>query len=248
MLTGRTQATIKVLEQTKIAKSSNSAAGARLTQSVAAALAYANQALADGDAVTAYAAASESLQVVVGWNSAVTAKAQAGTDMVAAVAAQRAAASEVIQGAQASLQTAGATPLEFVEQVPALVDAMCWGVDAILQSQQVLAELQLATTPDEVAAAASAIARAKYDAVENFAVAVDAVKATGRTVLNDPSKAWSFIDGYAGLLGKAAQANQAYATQASKTQQGVMNRTWFNAVFFFEKDVCYAKEISCGAA
>lgn len=221
LLTKRSQAAINTLEQTKVAKGNEPAPYSRLSASVDQALARAKKALDAGEVVQSYAAASEALQVVLGWNAAVTTTSAATKNMAPVVSAQREAAQAVEQTARAQLTSAAATSLTYVEQVPALVDAMSWGVDAVLRMNQALGALQLATTPSEVAAVASSIARANYDATEYLSTAVDAVTATGKEKLNDQAGAWAFIDGYAGLLGKAAEANLAYAAQASKTQKGV---------------------------
>ena len=220
LLTSRAQATLKTLGKTTVARGSSPNAYDRLTQSVSTATTAANDALAKGDPVLAYAAASESLQVVIGWNASVGAKAQADKNLTATAAAVRADAEAVAAKAQDQLVATAATPVQFVEQVPALVDAMSWAVDAILESTRAAQTTQQASSSGQVAAAASAVARARYDVDEHLAAAVDGVKATGRTALSDAAAAWSFVGGYAALLGEAAQANHAYAKESSKTKQG----------------------------
>lgn len=220
LLTARAKDALATLKSTPIAKSGDAAATAKLAQSVKTATAATEAALAKGDSVLAYAAASESLQVAIGWNAAVAAKAGADKNLAVAASRAREQADAVIAQAGAQLQTTAATPVQFVEQVPALVDAMSWAVDATLESKRAANKLQSAGLPAEVAAAASAIARAKYDLDEHLAVAVEGVKATGKTELKDSAAAWGFVGGYADLLGKAAQANHAYAEQASKSARG----------------------------
>lgn len=210
LLTEQAAAAIAEIKRTPVQRGTGSQVTyQRLVDSVNEAVQLAQPAL-KADPVKAYAASTETLQLVLGWNAGVQAgTAQSLIDKAAALKTQT----------ETAIAQASQTPVDKVEQVPALVDALSWGVDALAQIQVAMQALQTAPTPDEIKQTASTLAQAQYDIEQYLPTAVKAVQATGKTALADTHSAWTFMNGYAALLGRAAQANRDYIKQSAGNGQ-----------------------------
>lgn len=218
MLATRSAETLHVLAKTPVIAGENEARTERVRRSINDAIKYSRAALESGDSIASYAASSEALGVVVSWNAAITAKRDAAEHTVDTVERLRALVGRTTTEIEAGIAAASRKEVAFVEQLPAMVDAMCWGVDALNELRQAERELVSASTPDEVARAASTIAVAKYDGTDRLVTAVDGALLTGKKPLQNESEAWDFIGGYADLLAEAAMANIDYAAEAGKSK------------------------------
>lgn len=218
MLATESTETLGLLRKTPVIAGDSAAATARVRHSIKDAVKYSTTALEAGESVAAYAAGSEALGVALSWNAGVAAGRDAAIDLRRAVQDLRAVLRLSISNIETEIDSASMRAVAFVEQVPALVDALCWGVDALNELRQVEHDLESAATPAEVARAASSIAKAQYDGIDRLRTAVSGALLTGNQPLMNESAAWGFIGGYSELLGEAASANIDYATEAGKSR------------------------------
>lgn len=223
LLSDQAQKSLKALAQTPVKNPGGQAeAYTRFSQSVKDGQKIAEESLAS-DPVKAYAAASQTLRVLLGWNAAVDAKAAATRDLSGTATALIAQANQLQSTTVSAIETSASTQLTHLEQVPALVDSLSWGTDAWATAKTAVTDLQAASTPAAVGQEASQLAKAQYDVQSYLPVAVQATTTIGNKPLPDATAAWSFIAGYGELLAKAAQANMDYYQQASKNASDSSN-------------------------
>ncbi len=190
-----------------------------LAESLALALTRVPELLATDDAVAAFARATLAERTVLAWNARVGATSLAATDPERvreelAVQADRLAAS-----ANAEVSRLADTPTTSLEQLTALPDALCWGVDAAAVAADVAQSLRAGDFDADLGRAAADLAEARYNLDIYLPIAVEAVGLVGRTPMGEGTS--ERLAQYADLLADAGEANLAYADSLSETDAAV---------------------------
>ena len=168
--------------------------------------------LARGDAVRAFAAAAEAGQALQEYAALDRAHQQSAqmslTDQVAQARAEAARAKGEIQ---AALLTTAGTPVTTVEQVAALPDVLAWGLFALTSMDVADAQLSRVQTRAGLDEAIRFVETARFEADTYMPATAGALPFIGRQPLADPARAGELLDAYATLLADGAEANSAYA-------------------------------------
>lgn len=122
------------------------------------------------------------------------------------------------RSALARLEVGGSTPLDGLEQYPAMADALTWATGTL--GILVLAEQQLRAATDQAALrnAAELLARADYRLGTYLPLQIEAVEQIGTTSVTDAAEVLADLTGYAEVLAAAADAT--LATGAAATAPG----------------------------
>ena len=217
-----TIATAQIVEQVRAQAADVPATirGRRARSALRDAAATAQRLLVAGHPWSAYAtvtAAQQSFQMTqAAWS--VTGRVSRSRRLVAAALAAGTAA------AQQRVGLFAATPLTWVEQFPALADALTWGTGTLAILDQAADRLTRARSIRQLRSVARDVARADYRIGTYLPLQVEAVQQIGAVHAQEPAEVLSLLDGYADLLGQAADANTGYPAVAGGRSLDLLGR------------------------
>ncbi len=175
-------------------------------------LAVAQSELDQGDAVRAFAAASEAGQALREYAALDRSHNQSAqtslTDQVAQVRQEAARSKGEIQAAV--LAVAG-TPVSTVEQLAALPDVLAWGLFAMTSMDVADGQLSAVQSRADLDQVIRFVETARFEADTYMTATAESLPLIGRQPLSDPGKAGALLDAYATLIADGAEANSAYA-------------------------------------
>ena len=175
-------------------------------------IAAAREALGDDDPVLAFASAAEAEQLV---------RQLAAEARISAVPAavpverlvERVRRSAVADRDQlsADLRTNAETPVSMVEQLPALADALSWGVFALASTEVVLKRLDTVRTRAQLQQVVRFFETGRFEGEVYMSTCVAVVALVGRRPIADMADTVGFFDAYADLLDYSSDSNRTYA-------------------------------------
>lgn len=167
---------------------------------------------ASGDDVLAFSAAAEAAQGERQLTASVQLRNSAsGLSLPERVARVRREATSVRDRTVADLKAVSELPLTMVEQLPALSDALAWGVFGLTSADVVLQRLDSVTTDGGLDELARFLAVARFEADVYMAVCAESVAFVGARSIGDVADLASMYDAYSSFLDYASDANHAYA-------------------------------------
>lgn len=203
-------------------------AQARIDAGRQRALQRAPELLAGGDVATAFARATLAERSVLAWNARTEAAEAAGASPGASPGTApgstssgtaeadrlRVVADQLGRDADAELARRAATPVDRLEQLTGLADALSWATDASIVAETSAARLGGPMDADALGLVAADLAEARYDLGEYLAASIEVLGEVGTVPLGAHADALAQLSTYAGLLGQAGDANREYDERA----------------------------------
>lgn len=170
-------------------------------------------ALARGDPVLAFSTAAEAAQAVREWEASADLHAvPAGTPLSERTAGVRSEAVRVKSRILADIRSTAELPVTKVEQLPALSDALAWGVFGLTSVDVVLERLKSVTTEAQLDEIVRFLEVGRFEAETYMPVCAESVAFVGDRPIPDVADTVSLLDSYVDFLDYASDANRAYAS------------------------------------
>lgn len=168
-------------------------------------------ALAQDDSVLAFTAAAEAAQEVSLWGaSARLQDVAASASLPQLVASVRADAQQLHDSLMRDIPALAETPVDKVEQVPALADAVSWGDASLAVAEVALTRLESVESLEELDQIVRFLEVGRFEAATYMRTSIEALSHIGNVPLLEVEGAVGLMAAYADLLAYAAEANLAY--------------------------------------
>lgn len=124
------------------------------------------------------------------------------------------------------MDLAASTPLNHVEQYPALADALTWASGTLGILNLAERDLRAATNRGQLAAVAANLARCDYRLRTYLPLQVEAVQQVGQVRAQDPQQILTALADFATQLGETAAARRSQDPGAAAARAGAQLRVW----------------------